>query len=251
MNDDFLKQHRRAPRPEFAARLYERISGTTMDTQPQHGRRRTGWLAATTLLAGACFALLLFPPARAFADSIWHQIGAYVFVQGAPDPNAKLSQQQADDLKKAGSPAVAAADATKQAVATAAQPNKPAAASAAEASQQAGFSVLAPSYVPAGYQPSGGYAVDRESEGVSVMTALIGPDPHNGLKLIEFKLAAGHAPLPLYGPEAQDVTVRGQPGWLLPGEANTLVWEENGITYSLVAEGPSLAELMRVAEGLR
>ena len=146
MKDDFLNRYRRAPRPEFAARLYERIAGP-MNTQPKRAAGRLAWLTAGTLLASVSIAMLLFPPARAFADGIWHQVGAYVLVQTPPDPTDKLKQKQ-DDVKGTGTNAaanVASADATKSAVMSTNppdRPDKPAAATAAEASQQAGFSVL-------------------------------------------------------------------------------------------------------------
>jgi len=251
MNDDFLNRHRRAPRPQFAARLYERIA-EPMQTSNQHpaapGPRRAGrWLATSTLLAGALFAVVLFPPARAFADGVIHQIGGYVFVQSPPEPKDKIDPKQ-NDVKNGGP---AADDATKQAGISAPPADKPAEVTKAEASQQAGFSVLSPSYLPAGLPAEASFMVDSQDEGVSVMTAFVDHDQHLGIKLVEFKLAAGHAPLPLYWPEAVDVTVRGQPGLWLPGGTASLIWEENGITLSLIGDNLSQAELMKVAEGLR
>jgi len=256
MNDDFLNRYRRAPRPEFAARLYERIAAP-MNTQPQRRPARLAGLTAATLLASVSFALLVFPPARAFADGIWHQIGAYVLVQTPPDPNDKPKQKQ-DDVKAAGANAagtLAAPDATKVAAASTNPPNQPkktSAATAAEASQQAGFTVLVPGFMPDGYVQGDGWMVAHESEGVSVMTVFLGGG-HNGIKLVEFKLAEGHALVPLYWPNAQAVTVRGLPAFLLAdetGAGQSLVWEENGITFSLIGEGLTQAEFVQVAEGL-
>ena len=253
MNDEFLKRYRRAPRPEFADRLYERIA-SPMHTQPPRRAGRLAWLTGAAMLASLCFALLLFPTARAFADGIWHQIGAYVFVQSGPEPSDRRTQKQ-NDMKAAAAAATAGkpapADATKQAALSAPAPVKAAEVSAAEASQQAGFTVLAPSYVPAGYVPNPGFVVDTQPEGVSVMTAYVGADNHGGIKLIEFKLAAGHDPISYAWPDARDVTVRGQPGLLLLGDTQSLIWEENGITFSLVGESLSQDELMKIADGLK
>jgi hypothetical protein len=253
MNDDFLNRYRRAPRPEFAARLYERMAGP-MTTQPKRPAGRMAWLTAATMLASVSFAMLLFPPARAFADGIWHQIGAYVLVQTPPDPNGKVKQKQ-EDVKAAAAGTMAPADATKVAAANKNSPNqpeKPSAATAAEAGQLAGFSVLAPSYLADGYVPGAGWMVAHESEGVSVMTFFQGAG-HHAMKLVEFKLAAGHAPVPLYWPNAQAVTVRGLPAYMLAdetGSGQSLIWEENGITISLMGEGLTQAEFIQVAEGM-
>jgi hypothetical protein len=51
------------------------------------------------------------------------------------------------------------------------------------------------------------------------------------------------------------VTVRGRSGvWLpdtpSPDDANALVWEENGITYSLISDSLPLDEMLKVAESL-
>ena len=52
-----------------------------------------------------------------------------------------------------------------------------------------------------------------------------------------------------------EVTVRGHSGvWLpetpAPDGNNALVWEENGITYSLISDALSLEEMLQVAESL-
>src|SRR5258706_5956713 len=84
MNDDFLNKFRKAPRPEFAASLYQRIS-KPMQTQT---KPRTLRFAALTLslLAVLTATLFLSPSARAFAQSLLRQIGGYAFNQGVPKP---------------------------------------------------------------------------------------------------------------------------------------------------------------------
>ena len=53
-----------------------------------------------------------------------------------------------------------------------------------------------------------------------------------------------------------DVTVRSQTGvWLPdttsgPAQKNALVWQENGITYSLITDSLPLDEMLKVAESL-
>jgi hypothetical protein len=242
MNDDFLNQHRRAPRPEFAARLYERIAEPmNPSSQPPAVpcRLRAGkWLATTTLLAGALFAVLLFPPARAFADGVWHQIqvGGYIFVHSATDPNMIKTQADAAKIEAAKTEA-AQAD------------SKAAELSTAQASAQAGFAVLTPSYLPAGYVAEGGWRVSLERNGVAVVD-LFGVGAGRQIKMVQFKLAPGQSPSTYPAADAVNVIVRGHAGLWLPDSNQTLVWEENGITYSLSGDGTSLAEMTKVAEGM-
>ncbi len=85
MNDDFLSQFRKAPRREFAASLYERISNpmkTTARTQTFRSAAVTVSLAM--LIAAAVF---LSPTTRAMADTLLHQFGALIFVQAPLNRN--------------------------------------------------------------------------------------------------------------------------------------------------------------------
>src|SRR5260221_4291525 len=84
MNDDFLNKFRKAPRPEFAASLYQRIS-KPMQTQTKPGTLRFAALTLS-LLAVLTATLFLSPSARAFAQSLLHQIGGYAFTSGIPQP---------------------------------------------------------------------------------------------------------------------------------------------------------------------
>src|SRR5258707_7014320 len=84
MNDDFLTRFRKAPRPEFAASLYQRIS-KPMQTQTKPGTLRFAALTLS-LLAVLTATLLLSPSARAFAQSLLHQIGGYAVSSRIPQP---------------------------------------------------------------------------------------------------------------------------------------------------------------------
>src|SRR5689334_3973007 len=88
MNDDFLTNFRKAPRPEFVASLYQRIS-QPMQTQTKHTALRFTALTLS-LLAVLTATLLLSPSARAFAQGFIRQVGGYVFAQeGSIDQNTK------------------------------------------------------------------------------------------------------------------------------------------------------------------
>src|SRR5215510_11262769 len=88
MNGDFLTRFRKAPRSEFVASLYQRIS-KPMKTQIKQPTLRFAALTLS-LLAVLTATLLLSPSARAFAQDIVHQVGGYVFTQGGSiDQNTK------------------------------------------------------------------------------------------------------------------------------------------------------------------
>ena len=97
--------------------------------------------------------VLFFPPsARAFADSILRQfgVGGYIFVQGTSQPT--VSPEEQATLQAFGKPMLRPAN------------------DAAAASQLAGFTVLAPSYLPDGYTASnqpGAWTVSHDYNGVT------------------------------------------------------------------------------------
>jgi hypothetical protein len=135
MNDDFVKKLHEGPRPEFAAALYQRIN-KPMQTQTKFMSRR---FAALTLSVLVVLTALFTPPVRALADTIFGHFGAYIFVQGTPEP---VQQDVAE----------------KKEIEVQSEPNKVDtynfAPDAAAASQLAGFAVLSPAYVPEGFTPS-------------------------------------------------------------------------------------------------
>jgi hypothetical protein len=78
---------------------------------------------------------------------------------------------------------------------------------------------------------------------------------NNFLVINELKKAAGAPEVAFHKDQIVDVTVHRQPGvWLpdpsSPNGKNALVWDENGITYSLISNSLSLEEMSRVAEAL-
>src|SRR5512146_930803 len=88
MSDDFMHQFDppEPPRPEFAAALYQRIS-QPMITNTRARLLRTA-AVSLALVAVAAAVLLLWPSARAFAESILRDfgVGGYTFVQGGAEP---------------------------------------------------------------------------------------------------------------------------------------------------------------------
>jgi hypothetical protein len=252
MKDDFLKQFRKPPRPQFAADLYERIS-KPMEMQPRlfYWRR----MALATAIIGLVLALAIFisPPVRALADQILRQIGAFTFVD-------RSSQ-------------VGVAEPADEPPAPTAEPLAPgqmrAASDAAQASSLAGFTVLAPTYLPSGYSQEGSWSVAPQGNGVIVVSSYRSQAGHF-LLLNQFQYGAGDSYEQSYyaNEEVQDVTVRGHAGvWLVgrsmtdpwstpqPGQpelvaTSWLLWEENGVNYSLFGDALDQDEAQKIAESL-
>ena len=271
MNDDFLNQFRKAPRREFADALYKRIN------QPMNAPSRfptirvmAGAIAVFAVIAGILF---LSPSTRAFADAIFRQFGGYVFVQNTPQPNP--AKEAGKDGKVVSGPQstispeqLATLQAVKQQAAEQAGQDqntnkqnaiangsvKPAN-DAIAAGQLAGFTVLAPAYLPAGYVPNdqpGAWTVSHESDGVMASIVYANPADHGRLVINEQKYQQGGPSTVIDRPEVQDLTVRGQPGAWMPdnGGKSVLAWEENGITYMVVCTSLSRDEALKVAESL-
>ena len=241
MNDDFLYKFHNTPRREFAASLYERIS-KPMKTKSKSTALRFATLSLS-LLAILTATLLFSPSVRALADTLIGQFGAYIFVQGTPVP---IQQDVAD----------------KKNVEVQSEPNNDDAYSfapdAAAAGQLAGFTVLAPAYVPEGFTPSGtdnvtsGWRVTSKWGGEAALISYDNLADDSYFTIEEFQIGQD-SPMTIERPEIVAVTVRGLPGvWTLDpdGQKNGLVWDENGITYSVWSNKLSLEELQKVAESL-
>ncbi|MGE5223317.1 MAG: DUF4367 domain-containing protein, partial [Omnitrophica WOR_2 bacterium] len=233
--DDFLYKFRKPPRPEFTAALYQRI------TQPMKTTTRTRVLRAVALsfamVAVIAIVLIFSPSARAFAQSILRQfgVGGYIFVQGTSEPT--VSPEEQATLQAIGKPMIQPAN------------------DAAAASQLAGFTVLAPSYLPVGYtadnQP-GGWTVIHEINGVMASITYDNQADDDHLTIQEQMVRQGEPNTVINRPDIQDVTVRGQPGAWMPtgGGKNLLAWEENGITYMIISNKLPKDEVLKVAESL-
>ena len=241
MNDDFLTKFRKAPRLEFAASLYQRIN-KPMQTKSRFMTLR--FAALTLSLLAVLTATLLFSPTmRARADTIIRQFSAYIFVQGTPAP----VPQEVADKKKMEVQSEPNQDNTYSFV-----PD------AVAASQLAGFTVLTPGYVPAGFVPSsidnvtGGWRVTSKWGGEAALVNFDNPADNSFLIIEELKIGQDH-PITVERPEIVAVTVRGLPGaWVPDGNdgKSILVWDENGITYSVISNQLPLEELQKVAEAL-
>ena len=182
--------------------------------------------------------LLLSPSARAFAQDIVHQVGGYIFTSGSIDENTKTPKDISIEM-------------TQDSVSIHASKNIPSATDPAEASQLAGFTVLAPTYLPEGYTSMSGWFVISKGNGKEVTNGY--NSGNNFFAINQLKYRAGAQKETFHRDQIVDVTVRGQSGVWLPAPADgkkALVWEEDGITYSIISNSLELDEMLKVAESL-
>lgn len=242
-DDDFLTQFRETPRPAFAAQLYRRINkpmNTTFSKRPSPARRLA--LAGSMAVLLLVTLLALSPAARAVAGELMRQVGAISVVPGETSPPAPT-----------------------------AVPPRPGDASfaptAAGATALAGFPVLETSWLPAGYQASGDWAVAPQGQGVIVARAYVAGEGDDFLMLNQYRYGSEDQFEQTYGANETmaEIEVRGRQGLAISGRlvthpdkpeqapqpTNWLMWEENGVTYTLFANALSAAELAQIAEGLQ
>ncbi len=255
MNDDFLTRMHKPPRSEFADELYQRISEPMSEQrfriEPFGLRRAAVSLGVITLLLAAV--VMAYPPARAFAEAQFRQIGALIFRSPAADPAAAATVQ----------PTVPAPGDT----------DRPEEASLLEdASRLSGFTVLAPGYLPAGYTVATVWSIDRNDSGIYVVSTYRQAASQQFLLLNQIRYAPGASFEQTIGDNEQlvDVTVRGQSGVWITGRlmtdptdhtpvppderqlfpTNWLVWQEGDITYTLFGNDLSQEEMIKIAESV-
>jgi hypothetical protein len=259
MNDDFLTRLRKPPRREFANELYKRINKPMSEERTRYNPFlfRRAALAVGVLGLLLLFTLLVSPAGRAFADEQIRQIGALIFRRLDADPaspEAAPTQPQ---------PTVPAPGDT----------NPPQNATLLEdASRLAGFTVIAPNYLPEGYQVASVWSIDRQESGIYVVSSFRNAAKNQFLLLNQIQYAPGASFEQTYGDNEQlfDVRVRGQDGVWITGRlmtdptdhtpdphaepklypTNWLVWSEGDLTYALFGNDLSQAEMIRIAESL-
>jgi hypothetical protein len=250
MNDDFVKDYRREPSPEFRQALYARIS-QPMNTHTLPMRRvRARALGLALALVLLCGATLLTPAGRSFANQLLYRIG--VITVSEPDPAGSGNGEQ---------PTVApAVEVQHQYVAD-----------IAAASELAGFTVLDLPSLPAGYAPSGDWAVGPGHPAVKITIVVRMYTDGAGHTLIanQFKAAPGESYEETLSPneQAMPVDINGAQGLLIEGRlmgenflpgngspelkpTNWLYWAAGGVNYTLFGDGLSADQLLAVARAM-
>jgi len=247
MNEDdkFFTQFQEAPRPEFAAALYKRIS-KPMDTPKNRIPMRRMALTFTALFVFLIAAAFAYPPARAQALSLLRQIGVFIIdtqppaVQQPtavpPDPTAKPLTAQ----------------------------------SAAEAGRLAGFTVMVPQNLPDGYVQQGLLGILPNAGGKIVSSTYANSTREAFILINQYHYNPGDSFVDNVSANetVQDVEVRNHKGlWItgrmmsspIAGQPNTgslrptnwLRWEENGIVYSIMSDGLTFEEMLQLAQDLK
>jgi Domain of unknown function (DUF4367) len=254
MNDDFLTQFRKSPRREFTANLYQRIN----KPMPKQSALNTTLFRRTALAFGALailltLTLMLSPSARAFVGDQIRQFGGI-----------SLSPVDSSEYENGAAP----------------QPTIPAPAEitaelvndAVEAAVLAGFTVKTPGYLPEGYTENSPWSVDNRDCSIYVV-ASYGSTNGRHFLLMNQTLFAEDAVFEQQYAENEtvtDVMVGQYPGVYLTGRlmahpnlgvrvrneaptlipTNWLVWEANGITYTLFGDALDQSQLIQIAESL-
>ncbi len=248
MNEDekFFTQFQETPRPDFAAAVYQRI------TKPMNTHQKSFSLRKAALTFAAACALLVtawmaYPPTRVLALNWLRQIGVFTITTGQPDGTQ---------------PTAVPPDASQKPLS---------ASSAAEASQMAGFQVLAPASLPEGYAAEGVFSIQPNGNGKVVVTLYTNPARGTYILMNQYRYGSGDNFVGyVAGQETVvDVLVRGhagvwiadrlvtspigslRPGQVEPHASNWLQWDENGIVYTLISDGLTQAESLRLAESLK
>lgn len=252
MNDDhFLTQQRKSPQREFATELYQRIN-KPMPKQSVFNffQWRRPALALSGLVLLLVLTLLLSPAIRTFAVEQLRQIGAFLFRPDngtvSVEPQPTVPAPGASAIQQAGSPA--------------------------QASELAGFAVLAPAYLPDDYSLQGSWTVDHQESGIYVVAAYAAENGRHFLIMNQTRFEEEALFEQRYADNetVSDVMIGSHNGVFISGRlmahpdrpatsngeqpdlvpTNWLIWEANGITYSLFGDGLEQSELIRIAESL-
>jgi hypothetical protein len=243
--DDFLIQFRETPRSEFADQLYRRINkpmATTKSSVPSVKRRLA--LASGFLSLLFVTLLLLSPAARTFASTLVRQIGA---ITVAPADIAPPSE----DVPTAVPPSAAGVTLVG---------------SRQEAATLAGFTILQPVWLPAGYESTGDWSVAPQGQGTIVARTYQTTQGDHFLILNQFKYGANDRFDQSYGANETviETEVRGRPALAISGRlmthpkngdsgllpTNWLLWEEDAVNVTLFSDNLRIDALVQIAESM-
>lgn len=197
MDDQFLKQYRQAPRPEFARQLQAKLEGDTMKTKPKTLQRRlvrySPALIAAALVVAAVLVISL-PPARALAQDFLNLFRVQRFATISIDP------QRMQELKNLN---LDPEKLLSRNSANVMEPKKPVkVASVQKAGERAGFTVAVPATVPNGatlqvmVQDAGSGEFTADTAQLNELLTMVGvtdtrmPEQLNGAKIKVSKPAA-------------------------------------------------------------
>jgi len=251
-NNDFLTQFREHPGREFSTELYQRIN----KPMPKQTAFNMTYVRRAALAFGA-LAIILFATllastsVRAFVGEQVRQFGA-IF----------LTTEESGAIEVLPQPTIAAPpEITAEFVKT-----------PAEAAELAGFDVLAPAYLPEGYSENKPWSVDNRDGSVYVVSAYASRDGRHFLLMNQTQFAGDARFDQQIGDNetVTDVMIGESAGVFLTGRqmahpelaiqtqsdepvmvsTSWLIWETNGITYSLFGDGLTQVQLIEIAQSL-
>lgn len=239
MNDDFLTHFRKAPRPGFAAELYQRIN-TPMNPKRNIVLRRFTFAAAICM---ALVAALAFSPAvRAAFNGLFREIGGVTYLDPEEDPNQQpLSESEITLVPEERLPLE-------------------------QARTRVPFEILLPEWTPEGYTMS-----------QTVRITYFPYEPTNGTNPFVYlswysQDIGGQLELVVSQPvnwvvdmdHIEEVQVNGQPAALLRGNWSadtggwettygdlTLTWKLGDVMYRLSSNSLTVEDLIRMAESVQ
>ena len=229
MNDDFLARFRKAPRPEFAAALYQRIN-KPMKTQSLPLNLRRPALVLAALCAVVALVLAVSPAARAAMQTLIKEIGGVSFTESALSPGS-------DNATTAPSETM----------------------SLAEARATVPYTFGVPSWVPDGFELVEVY-VSQFPGGVTPVTIVWHRTTPELVGVIILFVGQDMADWRVGPGSVEEVQINGQPAGLVRGAYNAdtnqwdadsgiaLMWTKGDVTYHL--SGVSVEDLIRVAESI-
>lgn len=247
-DDDFLHEQREAPRHEFVTDLYKRINKPMVKKPVIQQQLWQPALAFGALVFLFAATLLLSPAARTFAGTQLNQIGAILL--RAADGSSELEPRPTTPAPSG--------------------PIGQAVSDAGQASIQAGFTAFAPSYVPTGYRATE-WTVQHQESGVYVVTNYRAENGRNFLIMNQTQFTEGAFFEQEYGKNetVTEISIGSTTGVSIEGRlmthpdqttppsgspdlmaTNWLIWESNGITYTLFSNDLDQSELLRIATSL-
>lgn len=232
MNDDFLTRFRKAPRPDFAAALYQRIN-KPMNTQLRLTTLRRPALVLAAVCAVVALVLAVSPSARAAVQTLIKEIGGVRFTESALSPgsdNETIAPYETMSL--------------------------------AEAQATVPYTFGVPSWAPDGFelvevnvsQFTGGVTPvtivwhKTTPELVGVIILFVGQD------MADWRVGPG---------SVEEIQINGQPAGLVRGAYDgdnhnqwnvdsgiALMWTKGDVTYNLRGSEVSVENLVRMAESI-
>lgn len=247
-DEEFFEKFHEAPRADFVVGTYKRID------QPMNTLTKSISMRPIVLyLSAACFliiaTLFVYQPTQAQALYFLRHIGVLTITTNTDEP--KTVKPTALPPEQSQQPTTIY--------------------SAAEAKKLAGFTVLTPAWLPDGYSAEGGFGIVPIGNGKVVGVGFANTSAGTYILINQYLSGTGESSTSYVGGNetVQDVQVRGYAGVWITGRlmtnptiaeqqgkealrgSNWLIWEENGIVYTIISDELSQDTMLKLAEGLK